>query len=50
MEEKQYLSNRDKVLSPRLGKGWCICDRVYIGNYEKCPICKRRNGRRRLKR
>jgi len=37
--------NRDKVLAPRLGKGYCI----YIDHYEKCPVCKRRNGRRRFK-
>lgn len=49
MEEKQYLSNRDKVLAPRLGKGYCICDRTYIPHYAKCPVCKRRNSRRRLK-
>jgi hypothetical protein len=48
MEEK-FLSNRDKVLKPRLGRGWCRCDRAYIGNYEKCYLCGRRNGRRRLK-
>jgi len=47
--KKEALSNRDKKLQPRLGRGWCYCDLKLVGSYEKCPVCKRRNGRKRFK-
>lgn len=49
MEDLPNPSNRDKVTRPRLGKGWCYCDRAYIPNYKKCPVCGRRNSRWRRK-
>lgn len=38
-------NNRRKVQMPKTGKGWCVCDRWYGGDTEKCPVCGRRNGR-----
>jgi len=46
----EHLSNRDKKLKPKGGKGWCICDKVIVHHYDKCPNCGRRNGRKRFKR
>jgi len=43
-------TNRDRAMTPKRGFGWCACDRVVIGDWAKCPVCHRRNGRRRLKR
>ena len=43
-------TNRDSVRKPKKGFIWCIsCDHqlVYIG--QKCPVCGKKNGRRRDK-
>lgn len=39
--------NRINSRRPRGKKGWCLCDRIRIGNWEKCPLCHRRNGCKR---
>ena len=32
--------NRRKKTIPKLGRGWCMgCDRAYINDGEKCPVC-----------
>ncbi len=49
-DEDYSPNNREKVMSPKGGSSWCICDRAKIGNWTKCNICHRRNGRHRLKR
>jgi hypothetical protein len=43
-------TNRDKNMKPKQGMSYCICDRAMIGGGQKCYICGRRNGRKRLKR
>lgn len=41
--------NRRKTQEPKLGKGWCLCDRWYGINSDRCPVCGVRNGRVRAK-
>jgi hypothetical protein len=48
-DEDYKPNNREKVLSPKIGLNWCLCDRTHAGDWEKCPICGKRNGRRRYK-
>jgi hypothetical protein len=48
-DEDYRMSNREKVLNPKRGFGYCMCDRIQIGDWSKCPICGGRNGRRRYK-
>lgn len=45
-------TNREKRMSPEKGgQYWCmICDRALVGHGQKCPVCKKRNGKRTLKR
>ena len=48
----EYIkSNREKVLSPRRSMSWCnSCDKnITPQEGQKCKICGKKNGRRRLK-
>ena len=42
-------TNRQKSLAPRKVKFYCGCDFAIVRPWAKCPVCKSRNGRRRLK-
>ena len=42
-------TNREKKLVPKGGKFWCLCDRMVLHEGDKCPICKRKNGKKSLK-
>jgi hypothetical protein len=47
---KEPISNRDKKLSPKLGKFWCdTCDGARVGKWQKCPNCGKRSGKKRFK-
>lgn len=48
-DENYIPHNRQKTLNPKKGFAWCACDHVRIGDWSKCPICFRRNGRKRFK-
>lgn len=50
MEEKHYLSNRQRSMEPR-GKGfWCLkCDRCAVWAGRTCPVCGFKNGKHRAK-
>lgn len=48
-DEDYRESNRDKAIRPKRGYGYCLCDRTQMGEWSKCPVCHRRNGRYRLK-
>jgi len=50
--DTEYVkTNREKKLTPKTGKVyWCeYCDRALVGHGTKCPACKKRNGKRTLK-
>jgi len=51
LEQYEYKqSNREKRLAPKKGKFWCMgCDRAFVTEWKKCPICGKRNGIKRLK-
>ena len=48
-DEEYSQNNRQKVLNPKKGFAYCGCDKVRIGAWSKCPLCHRRNGRKRFK-
>jgi hypothetical protein len=31
--------NHDKVRQPKLGKGYCNCDKALVAKGSKCPVC-----------
>ena len=42
--------NRNKTKEPKKGIFWCSsCDMSLVSDGAKCPVCGKRNGRRRLK-
>jgi hypothetical protein len=41
--------NRGKKRDAKQGRGWCVCDRVYIEHGKKCPNCGRVNDIKRNK-
>jgi hypothetical protein len=44
------LSNREKKLQLKKGIYWCDhCDRALVGDWERCPVCSRRSGVKRIK-
>lgn len=48
--ECEYIpTNREKTRMPKSGLFWCCCDRQIVGEWEKCPVCSRRNGIKREK-
>ena len=51
LEQYEYKqSHREKRLAPKKGKFWCMgCDRAFVTEWKKCPICGKRNGIKRLK-
>ena len=50
-EYKEYISNREKKLQPKLGKFWCWgCDAQIVREWEKCPNCGLKNTMGRFKR
>ena len=32
-------TNREKAMTPKIGKGWCDCDRNIVHYYGKCSVC-----------
>jgi hypothetical protein len=44
-------TNRDKTMYPKRVSGWCDgCDKTFISDGQKCPLCGHKQGnRRRLK-
>ena len=43
-------SNRDRTLVPKGGKFWCDhCDRMILHEGDRCKICKRKVGKKNLK-
>lgn len=49
MKKEAWMTNRDKKLAPKLGLFWCDCDCTKVGYGQKCPLCKRVTGKRKLK-
>lgn len=52
MENEDYRkTNREKVLSPKSkAMHWCEhCDRNYMPSGDKCGVCRKISGIRRLK-
>jgi Zn finger protein HypA/HybF involved in hydrogenase expression len=48
-DEGAVLSNREKALMPRKTKFWCSgCDRAIVRPWVKCPVCGKRNDKKRL--
>lgn len=48
--EEYQKTNREKALTPKRGKFWCYsCDKQIVHNFEKCPNCGNRQGRKTLK-
>ena len=45
-------TNREKRLTPKTGgRYWCEhCDGALVGHGSKCPRCKKRNGKKTIKR
>jgi hypothetical protein len=44
MKRKDWETNRDASRRPKMGKFWCwSCDMYFLGEGEKCPVCKQRN-------
>jgi rubrerythrin len=42
--------NRIKKLQPKSGKFYCHhCDHAIVGNWEKCPVCGLRSGKKTIK-
>ena len=49
-DEKHEPSNRQKVLAPRYGKGWCVsCDSSLVGFGSKCLVCGHKDEHKNLK-
>lgn len=44
-----FDTNRDMKMKSRIRSAWCACDMFKVRDGEKCPLCHRRNPRRRLK-
>lgn len=44
-EEVEYKkTNREKKLTPKLGKFWCMyCDRDIVGKGQRCRTCGKRD-------
>lgn len=50
MHLEYKLTNREKAMQPKKNKFWCkYCDMALVGEYSKCPVCGKRNGKKRLK-
>lgn len=52
IENEDYIkTNRENRLTPKGScKHWCYnCDRTLVGNWEKCPVCRNRDGVKTLK-
>ena len=45
----KILSNRDKKFLPRGRAYYCNCDLSKVNGTEKCEVCGRRSGKKRLK-
>lgn len=46
-----YPTNRDRKLASRRGRSWCdYCDRTLVAIGGRCPLCHRKEMKRRLKR
>ena len=49
-EDHQWMTNRIRKFLPKFGLYWCGgCDRELVGDWKRCPVCGKRNGRRRFK-
>lgn len=44
-----WETNRTRKRKARSGRFWCWCDMALVGYYERCPRCRKRNGRKRDK-
>ena len=49
-DESYRKTNREKRMTPKRHAGWCMgCDRAFVADGAKCPVCGCVNGRKRLK-
>lgn len=48
-DEKLWMTNRDKRMAPKLGMFWCYCDLNIVWAWQKCEVCRKRFGKKRLK-
>lgn len=49
VDKEEWLNNRERKRRPKLGQGWCQCDRAIVAANQKCPACGRKEIRRRNK-
>jgi spore coat polysaccharide biosynthesis predicted glycosyltransferase SpsG len=48
IENAEFLTNREKNLTPRKTRFYCGCDMALVRPGGKCPKCSSRQGKRRL--
>lgn len=49
MDEDYQPRNREKARQAKRSTFWCFCDLSLISQVGKCPVCKRRYNRKKIR-
>lgn len=50
MKREEWANNRDMTRQPKRGLSWCdTCDTAKVADGARCKVCRKRQGRKRLK-